>query len=44
MSVVFSTRARWRGKRPLLALLQGLFTVALTLLGLLLITFALSAL
>lgn len=44
MSVVFSTRARWRDKRPLLALLQGLFTVALTLLGLLLITFALSAL
>ena len=44
MSVVFSTRARWRGKRPLLALLQGLFTVALTLLGLMLITFALSAL
>ncbi len=42
MSVVFSTRARWRGKRPLLALLQGLFTVALTLLGLLLITFALA--
>lgn len=44
MSAVFSTRMKWRCKRPLLALLQGLFTVALTLLGLLLITFALSAL
>ncbi|WP_308064030.1 ABC transporter permease [Escherichia marmotae] len=44
MSAAFSTHARWRGKRPLLALLQGLFTVSLTLLGLLLITFALSAL
>lgn len=44
MSAAFSIHARWRGKRPLLALLQGLFTVSLTLLGLLLITFALSAL
>ncbi|WLI78911.1 ABC transporter permease [Kosakonia sp. H02] len=36
MSVVFA-------KRPLLALLQGLFTLALTLSGLLLVTFSLSA-
>ncbi|EPF20611.1 Dipeptide transport system permease protein dppB [Cedecea davisae] len=33
-----------RLRRPLLTLLQGIFTLALTLLGLLLITFALSAL
>jgi peptide/nickel transport system permease protein len=33
-----------RFSRPLLALMQGLFTLALTLVGLLLITFALSAL
>ncbi|MCT4707779.1 ABC transporter permease [Enterobacteriaceae bacterium H16N7] len=33
-----------RFRRPLLTLLQGLFTLALTLVGLLLITFALSAL
>ncbi len=42
MSLVSPTSARL--SRPLLTLLQGLFTLALTLVGLLLITFALSAL
>ena len=36
--------AERRLSRPLLTLLQGLFTLALTILGLLLVTFALSAL
>ncbi|MDJ1656974.1 ABC transporter permease, partial [Raoultella sp. Ech2A] len=44
MSAVSPTGAERRAKRPLLALFQGLLTLALTLLGLLLVTFALSAL
>lgn len=44
MSAVLPTRAERRVKRPLLALFQGLLTLALTLLGLLLVTFTLSAL
>ena len=44
MSAVLPPRAERRAKRPLLALFQGLLTLALTLLGLLLVTFALSAL
>lgn len=44
MSVVLSTLPRGALKRPLLAILQALFTLVLTLLGLLLVTFALSAL
>ncbi len=44
MSDVSITPATGRFRRPLLTLLQGLFTLALTLVGLLLITFALSAL
>ena len=44
MSAVLPPRAERRAKRPLLALFQGLLTLALTLLGLLQVTFALSAL
>ena len=44
MSAVLPPRTERRAKRPLLALFQGLLTLALTLLGLLLVTFALSAL
>ena len=44
MSAVLPPRAERRAKRPLLALFQGLLTLALPLLGLLLVTFALSAL
>ena len=44
MTAVLPPRAERRAKRPLLALFQGLLTLALTLLGLLLVTFALSAL
>lgn len=44
MSEVPMPQAAGRLSRPLLTLLQGLFTLALTLVGLLLITFALSAL
>lgn len=44
MSDIFSPQAAGRFRRPLLTLCQGLFTLALTLGGLLLITFALSAL
>ena len=43
MSVVLPNRAERRVKRPLLALFQGLLTLALTLFGLLLVTFSLSA-
>jgi peptide/nickel transport system permease protein len=43
MSVVLPNRAERRIKRPLLALFQGLLTLALTLFGLLLVTFSLSA-
>ncbi|WP_438941003.1 ABC transporter permease [Dryocola boscaweniae] len=44
MSDISTTQATGRLRRPLMTLLQGLFTLALTLVGLLLITFALSAL
>ncbi|TNV20031.1 ABC transporter permease [Buttiauxella sp. B2] len=44
MSDISTLSATSRLRRPLLALVQGLFTLALTLIGLLLITFALSAL
>lgn len=44
MSVIAPLKVEPRAKRPLFALLQGLFTLALTLLGLLVVTFALSAL
>lgn len=44
MSDVSTTQVAGRFRRALLTLLQGLFTLALTLVGLLLITFALSAL
>jgi len=42
--VFLQNSAERRLSRPLLTLLQGLFTLALTILGLLLVTFALSAL
>lgn len=44
MSDISTLSAASRLRRPLLTLVQGLFTLALTLIGLLLITFALSAL
>jgi peptide/nickel transport system permease protein len=44
MSDISTLSATSRLRRPLLTLVQGLFTLALTLIGLLLITFALSAL